>query len=1322
MSLESCIRKAGKALTKEDATAIRALRDDLVKSNTPGDVNQKAVDEYLEILQGERDYIMGQVEALGATMADKSLSPSEFARKSAENLEAAARKFPRKGILRLPVETEVIDNKTGQRLQDTPENRKVAALNMSGRKVKLDPQQRAIDLLTERTYKSVELLYPDFYSLPPDQVLAIVNTFDPQAALGLAKQFGILPRSSRKLNPAMYDQKRLAEINQSRRIGTEAEWFNGWAGEVVADWIKKNETLPLYYKVEDPVARKLVDNNPDSPIAQYSKYGQVLEEAEAAQPVGIRKIMNWVIDKGSKGIEATLGAVPQSKLTDFITSGMESVTEYVKTVKRMDAWMNMVIEGHHAIAKSWLKFNRANPKIAKILGEFMHASTLAGVDVMTFKMPDAAEYKKMSKEKRAMWDKRASDYKVLLPFWERLGKSGERKQYQRFYYDHGSQQPKPIGNPVEVSEAQFIYLSVRDTYSMQRDMLIDNLEKRIEQTEADEAAKAALIAKLRKQFEAGQITPYFPLSRFGKHQAVAKTTDGEVVAFIKRENRRERNAWVDEMRARGFVVVKLEETASDLEAMNTIDPGFVASVTGMLDDSTVVKTETNAEGDVIETTTPGTKIQDAIWQMYLRTLPEMSARKAYIHRLGRLGFTHDALRSFSDHSFHSTHQIAKLRYGYELGEHLRNAGEEAEALSQRADKIKNMKATGWRPEGMKDASEHEVMMVSNIGGPEYRAAYAKFRSPDATGYDEEAHIKAREKILKAAEHDGPWAIPMAEELKRRHKYNMNPTSAAWSTKMTAFGFLWFLSTSPAAGVLNMTQTPISAYPILRAEFSGMGSGMELLKAAKDYASAPWLGATPSAVPRMTAKLKNDKDSDGKELSFGERAAMQEFDAIGIFSKTRTRELMGLSEAGSAYSQRQEQLLEMAGYIFHKTEEMNRAVTGLAAYRLARKKLANDKAYKNDQERHDKAVLMAEELIEMSHYDYTNTNRPRFMQGDLGRVVFLFRNYSLNMQYRLIRDFRDGIWSNKNISKEDRKKARTRFLGIIGMTTLFAGVSGYPLFWAAEAMANNLLGDDDDPFDSKTAMRKLLHDATEEYIAEGWGEAVATSVMKGPWSSFTGTDLSQRASLNNLWIREIPENIKDDPVDLMTHLSGEALGPIWGIGVNVATGMRDISSDHTQRGIEKLMPKFMGDIGKTLRYATQGAQTYQRDVILPPEAFTSADLFRQFSGFTPTRLSNRYEQNRAIKDMEFKLKSRRSDLMNQLFMAWRISDRKTAAQVMRKIAEWNKAQPRYPISPDNIRQSANSRAQYDMRTVGGVAVDKRLQYLHEELRFTDKAKR
>ena len=219
-SLESCIRKAGKALDLEDANAIRAIRDDILRGGTPPanqDVNQQAVDEYLDILQGEKDFIMQQVEGLGGALADKSLSPSEFSQRAMENLDTAAKVFPRKGIYRPEAETEVVDYKTGDRVPGVAA-RTAAINNMLGRPAKdirfQDPNL-VMDLVTERTAKTIEMLYPDFYTTSPAAVLAIVNTFDPQAALGLAKHFDILPRSARKLIAANYNQESIKRIEAS---------------------------------------------------------------------------------------------------------------------------------------------------------------------------------------------------------------------------------------------------------------------------------------------------------------------------------------------------------------------------------------------------------------------------------------------------------------------------------------------------------------------------------------------------------------------------------------------------------------------------------------------------------------------------------------------------------------------------------------------------------------------------------------------------------------------------------------------------------------------------------------------------------------------------------------------------------------------------------------------------------------------------------------------------------------------------------------------------------------------------------------------------
>ena len=75
-SLESCIIKAGKALSKEDAAAIRNIRDDLygVGDITRDEANQQAVVEYQEILAEERIEVMKRIKDAGGETIPITLS------------------------------------------------------------------------------------------------------------------------------------------------------------------------------------------------------------------------------------------------------------------------------------------------------------------------------------------------------------------------------------------------------------------------------------------------------------------------------------------------------------------------------------------------------------------------------------------------------------------------------------------------------------------------------------------------------------------------------------------------------------------------------------------------------------------------------------------------------------------------------------------------------------------------------------------------------------------------------------------------------------------------------------------------------------------------------------------------------------------------------------------------------------------------------------------------------------------------------------------------------------------------------------------------
>ena len=1369
-SLEACIRKAGKALRREDADAIRKIRDDIygVGDVSRDAANQSAVDEYIQIIDEERDAVVSQIEERGGVIADRTLSPSEFAQQTEDLTEEQARKFPRLGMQRefdkrvdmLDMSPEELHNVL---VQFDPDLAKEILKAHGGiealRPLKDQARMNAVDLYIEniepflsdriplryakdlfgkeipepkeKKPEKVETQEDMFGAVTERQRLADfrrkqdrardegqeeVETGDVGDLFSQAREqvdiedvapsYEIVPNEiqggfSVLKNNKMMSEWFATEANAQDRIDILTGAREQTVEEAIDDSLKEGKNLK--YKSEDIFERELVDADPNNPLSVTTKYGAAMQHAAETEATkhrgGFRGYIDNILSIGDMSIEGVLASVPQSKLKDFIRYGMKSVRNYVNEVKLMDAFMNQIMEGHAELGKKWLTFNRKYKEAAKLLGEFMHASSLAGVDPVAYQFPDAQQIKKMSKKKREMWRKRALDHKILMPFWEKLGGMGEQVEYTRVEYDASADKLIETYS-MKVSEAQAIYLEVRDTYAQQRSRVIAGLDERIEQTDADEASKLKLITLLRKQFEKGEIVPYFPLTRFGEYWAIAKDPEtGEVVGFFKRESRKERNALVKTLREQDFVAYPADEMATDFGAVNKIDPSFVASVTGLLVEKEIVYTDPET-GE--KHTRPSSELSDQIWQMYLKALPEMSARKAYIHRKGRLGFTHDALRAFGDNTFHGTHQLAKLKHGYELSGLLRDIGEEAEELLQRSSLIDNMEKFDFRPEGYEEDSEHQVLWA--VASKEYRPLYRKYKkengTQDSETLDQDAANRAKAKLKAESEHDGQWAVPVAKELAKRHEYTMNPKSAAWATNLTAFGFFWFLSTSPAAGVLNLTQTAISAYPILRARFKGAGAGIALLKASKEYATAP-------TIEKYKTKLHNDVREDGKEAEdHGEKSALEYFNTIGMFAKTRTRELMGFAERGMQFGDKRQQIMEWTGWIFHKSEEMNRVVTAMAAYRLARRRMESDTT-KTEFQKHLDAVDAAEEMVEMSHYDYTNTNRPRLMQGDMGRVVFLFRNYSLNMQYRLIRDFRDGIWKNKNIPEAARREARSRFVGIIGMTSIFAGISGWPLIYGVRFLMDTMLGDEDDPFDSRTELRK--------WMAEAWGETASEAIFKGPWDTLTEATLSSRASLNNLWIRELPQNLRGK--DLLLHLAGEGLGPVMGIGLNYAQGFSDLQAGHTARAWERFVPKAASDVLKTIRFATQGAQTYQKDLILSPEEFTSWDLAVQAMGFTPANLTLRYEQNRAIKDMEAKLSGRRNHILNTLFNAYKMNDRAGAREAMRWVTAWNKVNWRFPIDAETVQRSAKTRSDYDMRTVGGIAVDKRLQYLQQTQRFS-----
>jgi hypothetical protein len=533
-----------------------------------------------------------------------------------------------------------------------------------------------------------------------------------------------------------------------------------------------------------------------------------------------------------------------------------------------------------------------------------------------------------------------------------------------------------------------------------------------------------------------------------------------------------------------------------------------------------------------------------------------------------------------------------------------------------------------------------------------------------------------------------WATPVYDEMKRRHDASQNPSASPWAVKLTGAGFLFYLGFTPAAAAVNLSQTALVGWPVLGAEFNHLGATKELLRAAKQFAGSR--GSLESTLR-------------GEELK-----AFKEASRIGLFEKTQANDLAGQTESGSAtnYGGIEHRVTAAGSFMFHKAEEFNRQVTFMAAYRLAKQR----------GDSHADSVIMAENLTWDSHFDYNNDNRPLIMQNDVGRVVFLFKQYSLNMTYRMVRDFRDGIVRNPDISKSERNKAAQRFGGMMMMAGFLSGLSGLPTLLTApiKFMLETFLGDEDTPYDADEAFRAHLADMFSPEAAE-W-------IMKGPWDGGLGLTLSNRVALSQMWWRDPSPHDADDTA--MQKLVLEALGPVVGTVAEMGlTAKKAATGDlrYPGRALERVVPKAVRDVMRVIRFADEGAmnQKIPQEAIVERDEFDTLDLFWQGVGFTPARLTMQYEQNVATQRAAKHIQDRWTLLKDQYGMAVFNKDKAEVDQVMARIAKFKKANPKFDISLDSLGTSVESRLKRKARSRGGVELEPKLRYLYDETSFTPK---
>lgn len=485
---------------------------------------------------------------------------------------------------------------------------------------------------------------------------------------------------------------------------------------------------------------------------------------------------------------------------------------------------------------------------------------------------------------------------------------------------------------------------------------------------------------------------------------------------------------------------------------------------------------------------------------------------------------------------------------------------------------------------------------------------------------------------------------VADEMRKRHEAVMNPNPSKLAQALTGFGFLWMMGMSPASAIVNLSQTAMVAYPVMAAKWGYADAARELLRASKQIGL------------KVGEKFNTIEDS----LNEDEKAAFQKAVDYGVIDLSQAHDLAGVANgdpglAGSAW----QKVMDKASWLFHHAEKFNRQVTFVAAYRLAKQAGADS----------DTAFEQAKKATYDGHFDYAAQNRPRFMMGNVAKVVFLFKQYSQNILYALGR--------NAYLAFKGDKEARKTLAGLLVSHAMASGILGLPFVSTLLAVASMLGSDDDDPWDAEAALRNML--------ADTFGDKAGEVMAKG-FSRLTPLDVSGRLGLNQLVFPDIQDGLAGKK--WAESLVVGSTGAVVGAGIGAADGVQKILDGRYMEGLESMLPVAIRNPLKAVRYATDGQ--VDKSGITVKDDFNLFELAGQAAGFRSSDLALKQEGKSAVYRRDRALSAARAKILSAMAKAVMEQDAAALRALRGVVAQWNRKHPERAIKSENIMSSVRNR--------------------------------
>lgn len=548
--------------------------------------------------------------------------------------------------------------------------------------------------------------------------------------------------------------------------------------------------------------------------------------------------------------------------------------------------------------------------------------------------------------------------------------------------------------------------------------------------------------------------------------------------------------------------------------------------------------------------------------------------------------------------------------------------------------------------------------------------------------------RAFKRIEQSEEGDFNKNSQVLNELALRHDASMNPNVHPIAAMLNQVGFVMYLGASPAAGLVNLLQTPMVTLPYLGARHGFMRASAFMRKATADI---------------MGAKVNRRSGWDAAEspkLTQVERDTIRKLQDEGVIDLTQAHDLSAATGLDTGNVARSKTAFAMAramriiGWTFHVPEVMNRQVTALTAYRLEMK-ASGDQA---------KAEDAAREAIKRTHFDYSSSNRARYMQGNVARVVMQFKQYAQNMTYLLSRAAYEAM---KGETPEVRKIARRQLIGTLAATFSMAGALGLPglgMVGGLIGVAVEGLDDDDEPWEWKVEFRNLMADTFGKEIGEVISHGLPRALM--PW------DIAGRVGIGELWFRSNDREGQSSREAFAADMAN-ILGPTAGTLLGFYTASDHMARGNWSKAVESIVPKFIRDPLQSARISSEGVTSYNGEHLMD---VTAAESIGRALGFTPARVSEMYEGRNAVQNAKLAVEGRRQVLVTRAAQARIERDVDAQREVAEEIAEFNRRNPQERITGETISRSVINRMRRKQQMEDGVSLPANRERFRDEGRF------